>query len=560
MVEGGPIDVLTGDWLAELTMLILSRAKAKDPNLGYARTFVAQMEQVMGQCLTRGIKVVANAGGLNPLSCANEVAAIAKKLGLSPTIAIVEGDNLLPNLDELRASADLIDLGTQQPISGREFMSANVYLGCWGIVEALNRGADIVIGGRITDAAVVCGPAAWHYGWSRTDYDALAGAVVAGHVLECGTQATGGNYCFFQEIADLEYPGFPFAEIHQDGSAEISKHPTTGGNVTRGTVTSQLLYEIDSPTYLGPDVTSRFDTIVLRDLAKDRVLISGVKGEPPPQTLKVSMTSLLGYRSDLTIALTGLDIEAKAQLLERAFWRNCKLSPQDFTNVTTKLDRTDKVDPKTNEEAVATWNINVTDPSQSKTKLLASTMNDLALSSIPGFFGITTSGCGQPYGKHSSASIPRHKIKQSVTILGQHTTYVSSDVPSADAQIVLPHHRLVNPPKGATKRVPLGLLVGTRSGDKGGDANIGVFVRSALAYAWLASYLTIPRLRELLPEASSLTIDRFDLPNILSVNFVIYGLLGDGATASTRQDAQAKSLGEWLRSRHVDVPIELLAT
>ena len=264
MVEGGPIDALTGDWLAELTMLILARTQAKRPGSGYARTFVTQMEQVMGTCLDQGIKVVSNAGGLDPDHCAEAVAEVADTLGLNPTIAYVNGDNLLPRLGELReAGIDILDLETGEPVAPIDYISANVYLGAWGIVEALNRGADIVVTGRTTDAAIVAGPAAWHHGWARDDWDAMAGAVAAGHVIECGTQATGGNYSFFTEIPGLERAGFPIAEIEADGSSVITKHPGTGGAVTVGTVTSQLLYEIGPPGYLGPDVTARFDTMQL---------------------------------------------------------------------------------------------------------------------------------------------------------------------------------------------------------------------------------------------------------------------------------------------------------
>ncbi len=212
MVEDGPIDVLTGDWLAELTMLILARSRAKRPGGGYARSFVTQMEHVMGTCLDRGIKVVSNAGGLDPDGCADAVAEVAERLGLSPTIAYVTGDDLLPRLDELvAAGVDLAHFENGEPVGDTSrFISANAYLGCWGIVDALSRGADIVITGRTTDAAVVCGPAAWHHGWARDDFDALAGAVVAGHVIECGTQATGGNYSFFTEVPGMTRVGFPW--------------------------------------------------------------------------------------------------------------------------------------------------------------------------------------------------------------------------------------------------------------------------------------------------------------------------------------------------------------
>ena len=559
MVEGGPIDALTGDWLAELTMLILARTQAKRPGGGYARTFVRQMEEVMGKCLDSGIKVVSNAGGLDPSHCAEAVAEVSDKLGLSPTIAYVEGDNLLARLDELKASGiDILNLETKEPVPDNEYISANAYLGCWGIVEALKRGADIVVTGRTTDAAIVCGPAAWHHGWSRDDLDAMAGAVVAGHVIECGAQATGGNYSFFTEIDGLEHPGFPFAEIAADGSSVIGKHPGTGGNVTIGTVTSQLLYEIGGPGYLGPDATSRFDTIELDTVGPDRVRISGVRGEKPPDALKVSMNSWGGFRSDMAIALTGVDIAAKADLIERAFWRNCRYQPDDFESVTTTVVRSDKDDPATNEEAVASWRITVKDSDQRKTASIGSVMNDLALASIPGFFGLSAGGVGKPFGVHTSGLVPRDLVPQHVVVLGAGRTVIDSAAPSSGAPVEPRAPAIPAPPGGETKRVPLGTIAGTRSGDKGGNANVGIFVRSAEAYGWLDDFLTIDRLRQLMPETASAKIERFPLPNIWSLNFVIHGILQQGVASSTRQDAQAKGLGEWLRARHVDIPELLL--
>jgi hypothetical protein len=367
MVEGGPIDVLTGDWLAELTMLILARTRVKRPNGGYARTFVSQMEQVMGTCLDRGIKVVTNAGGLDPDGCADAVAEVAQKLGLHPKIAYVRGDDLLPRMDELMAADQLTHFETGEPIKDASaFLTANAYLGCWGIARALSGGADIVITGRTTDAAVVCGPAAWHHGWSRTDWNGLAGAVAAGHVIECGTQATGGNYSFFTEVPGMERVGFPWAEIAADGSTVFGKHDDTGGEVSIGTITSQLLYEIGGPEYFGPDVTTRFDTIQLEQVGTDRVRMYGIQGEPPPPTLKVCINRPGGFRQDLNVCLTGLDIEAKAKLVEEAFWAACPYRPEDYAMVKTRLIRTDKEDPASNEEATAFFKMTFKDPDEKK--------------------------------------------------------------------------------------------------------------------------------------------------------------------------------------------------
>ncbi|HIM66117.1 MAG TPA: DUF1446 domain-containing protein [Acidimicrobiia bacterium] len=561
MVDGGPIDVLTGDWLAELTMLILARTQAKRPGGGYARTFVTQMEQVMGTCLDRGIVVVTNAGGLDPDHCAEAVSDVADRLGLSPTIAYVTGDDLLPRLDDLlEAGVDLAHFETGEPLGDTSrFISANAYLGCWGIVDALERGADIVVTGRTTDAAVVCGPAAWHHGWARDDWDALAGAVVAGHVIECGTQATGGNYSFFTEVQGMARTGFPWAEVASDGSSVIGKHDGTGGEVSIGTVTSQLLYEIDSPAYLGPDVTARFDTIRLDQGGPDRVTISETRGEPPPATLKVSMNELGGFRNDISVALTGLDIEAKAQLVEAAFWEACPYRPDEFADVITRVVRTDKADPGTNEEAVALWRITVKDADQSKVgRAISDSVNELALATIPGMFGIGGGGGARAFGVYRPAVVPADLVPQHIVVLGGDRTVVDSVAPPGDVAVVPADGPDAEPPSGGTVAAPIGRVVGTRSGDKGGNANLGVFARDAAAWAWLDGFLTTDRLRELLPEAADLEMDRHRLPNILSLNFVIHGLLQEGVAASTRQDGQAKSLGEWLRARVVDVPTGLL--
>jgi hypothetical protein len=562
MVNDGPIDFLTGDWLAELTMLILARSAAKRPGGGYAHSFVRQMEQVMGTCLDRGIKVVANAGGLDPAGCAEAVSSIAQKLGLAPTIAFIEGDNLMTRLSELEAAGEgLRDFETGELFDrSSELITANAYLGCFGIVDALSSGADIVITGRVTDAAVVCGPAAWHHGWKRDSFDELAGAVVAGHLIECGAQVTGGNYSFFTEVPGMQKVGFPYAEISADGTCVISKHDGTGGEVSIGTVTSQLLYEISGPRYYGPDVTARFDTIQLEQLAPNRVRVFGTRGEAPPLTLKVATNHVGGYRKDLAVALVGLDIEAKAQLVDDAFWLACPYRRDEFASVTTRIVRTDKIDPASNEEAQAQWRITLKDHDENKVgRAVANAVTEIALSTIPGFYGVSGSPTsGGAYGVYQAAKVSASVVPQYVSILGGSRTVVDSSAPTEGPQIDLAQGTNSTPVLGATASVPLGRIVGTRSGDKGGHANLGVFARNDAAWNWLDGFLTTQLLRELLPETATLRIDRFRFPAIRSLNFMIYNLLEEGVAASSRQDGQAKSLGEWLRSRIVDVPTALL--
>ncbi len=566
MVEGGPIDVLTGDFLAELTMLILARTSARTPGGAFARTFVAQMEEVMGTCLDRGIKVVTNAGGLDPSGCAAAVTQVADRLGLAPTIAYVDGDNLMNRIAELVAGGDLQPFGDGALGDPAAYLTANVYLGCWGIAAALERGADIVITGRVTDAAVTCGPAAWHHGWKQDDWDALAGAVVAGHVLECSAQATGGNYSFFTEIPDYAGTGvrfgFPWAEVADDGSSVIGKHEGTGGLVSIGTVTSQLLYEIGAPAYLGPDVTARFDTITLEEIAPDRVRISGVKGEPPPARLKVGINELGGYRNSFEIALTGLDIEEKAALAQAAFWDACPYGPDDFAAVVSRVTRTDRPDPASNEEATAMWRLSVKDPDQQKVgRAFTNAVIETALASIPGLYALSgpPSGAG-PYGVFRPALIDAALVPQMVHVADAEPFAVESVVPGGSVDV----EPVPGPPMARTRgrivEAPLGKVAGTRSGDKGGDANLGVFVRSDAAWSWLDDFLTVAKLRELLPETATFPIERHRLPNLRSLNFVVHGLLEEGVAGSTRKDAQAKSLGEWLRARVVPVPEELLGS
>ena len=563
-VEGGDIDYLTGDWLAELTMLILARTRAGGRSGGWARTFLTQMEQVMGTCLDRGIKVVTNAGGLDPAGCAQATAELAGKLGLAPTIAYVAGDDLLARLPELEAAGitfDNLDTGESLTDKGVEVITANAYLGCWGIADALDRGADIVVAGRVTDAAVVMGPPAHAFGWQRTDWDRLAGACVAGHVIECGAQATGGNYAFFTEVPGMDYVGFPIAEISADGSSVITKHPGSGGQVSIGTVTSQLLYEIGSERYANPDVVCRFDTIRLEELETDRIRISGTRGEPAPATLKVAMNYQGGFRNGFTFCLTGLNIPEKAALLERQIFSAFPGGKDHFDQARVQLMRTDHEDPQSNEAATALLKITVKDRDEHKVgRAFSNTAIEFGLASIPGFYGLSGGpGPGTPYGVYWPALIPSDLVPQEVVVLGGERTVVDNTEANLPGDTVGPVAIDVPAaPSGPTRRVALGTLFGARSGDKGGNANVGLFARSDAAYAWLEQFLTVERMHALLPDLAGLEVRRYPLANIWSINFVIVGLLEEGVAASSRQDGQAKSLGEYVRAKHADIPVALL--
>ncbi|MFE0571152.1 acyclic terpene utilization AtuA family protein [Streptomyces albogriseolus] len=539
MLTGGEVDVLTGDYLAELTMLILARDRLKDPSAGYARTFLRQLEDTLGLAHEKGVRIVTNAGGLNPAGLADAVRALAGRLGLPVRVAHVEGD----------------DLTARHPGS----LAAHAYLGGFGIAECLRAGADVVVTGRVTDAALVTGPAAAHFGWKPADHDRLAGAVVAGHVLECGAQATGGNYAFFAERdpRELRRPGFPLAEIHPDGSCVVTKHPGTGGFVDVGTVTAQLLYETGGARYAGPDVTTRLDTVRLTQDGPDRVRIEGVRGEVPPPTLKVGRNRLGGFRNEVVFVLTGLDIEAKAALVREQMSDALAASPP--ADVRWDLARTDRPDADTEETASALLRLVVRDPDQQKVgRVLSGAAIELALAGYPGFHVVAPPGKGSPYGVFEDVYVPQGDVDhvavlddgRRITVDPPQDTAVLDDVPPP-----APPEQL---PPGPTVRAALGRVVGARSGDKGGNANVGVWARTDDAWRWLAHELTVERFRELIPEARELPVTRHALPNLRALNFVVEGILGEGVAAQARFDPQAKALGEWLRSRHADIPEVLL--
>ncbi|WP_028314435.1 acyclic terpene utilization AtuA family protein [Desulfatibacillum aliphaticivorans] len=560
MVEGGPIDILSGDYLAELTMAILVRQTMKDPTKGYAHTFLKQMEQIMGQCLDKNIRVVSNAGGLNPKGLADELQRVAGELGLHPKIAYIEGDNILPRIAELQEQGENfahLDKGVHLKDAGAMPITANAYFGGWGVVEALTQGADIVVGGRLADAAVVMGPAAWKFGWKRDDWDKLAGAAVAGHIIECSGQATGGNYSFIDEVPSYDNVGFPIAEMHEDGSFVITKHPNTGGLVSVGTVTAQLLYEVREPRYLTPDVGARFDTIRIKQQGQDRVEVSGVCGEPPPDTTKVCINNLDGHTNSFTVLLTGLDIEKKAKILENALFNSIG-GKEQFRKAEVQLIRTDRENPASNEEAFAYLRLSVLDPDPKKVALFSAKLVELALCNIPGFTGTAPPAKGRPVIQHWPTLVSRDKVVQKLFFDGK-----EMEIEPAPMGREFPPVKSLEvsiPPVPSDEKVaaPLGRVFATRSGDKGGNANLGVWGKTPEAYAFLQDFLTVDKLKEILTDMAGYEIERYELPNLLALNFYIIGVLGDGVSASLRMDPQAKTLGEYLRAKTADIPRSLL--
>jgi Acyclic terpene utilisation family protein AtuA len=531
LLETADVDVITGDYLAELTMLILARDKAKDPAKGYARTFITQFEDCIELATEQNVKIVVNAGGLNPAGLAARLRELS-----TLNIAHVEGDDLTHRAAEL---------GLGHPLA------ANAYLGAFGIAECLKQGADVVVTGRVTDASLVVGPAAAHYGWTPGDLDQIAGAMAAGHVIECGTQATGGNYAFFTAIKDLDHPGFPIAEIEPDGSCVITKAPGSGGAVTTGTITAQLLYEVTGARYAGPDAVLRLDSVQLTRQGTDRVRISDVRGEPPPDTLKTGISELGGFRNEVTFVLTGLDIKAKAELVKRQL-------PGD--DLTWTLARTDHENADTTETASALLHCvaRSKDPDRAGRHFSDAAVH-LALGSYPGFHLTAPPGPAKPYGVFRSVPVPASAVPHLAVLQDGRridippSPYAVPAVPASE-----PSPSFFPERRGPVRRAPLGRLVGARSGDKGGDANLGVWAEDDRAWPWLAGFLTLETVRGLLPETAGLEMERHILPNLRAVNIVIRGLLGEGVAYNARFDPQAKALGELLRSRFADLPEELL--
>jgi hypothetical protein len=565
MVEGGPIDVLTGDWLAEVTMFILSRTMERRADGGYARTFLNQIEEVLGTCLDQGVKIVSNAGGLTPDACAGAVEALAMRLGLSARVASVTGDDLLPRLPDLLGAGqrlDNLDTGEAYPSHVARPVTANAYLGGRPIAAALTAGADIVVTGRVTDAALTVGPGIWRFDWSELDLDALAGAVVAGHLIECGCQVTGGNYSFFDEVPGRERLGFPIAEIERDGSCTITKHAGTGGLVSVGTVTAQLLYETSGVRYVNPDVIARLDTVRLSQSAKNRVRVYGTRGEAPPDCLKVAITFDGGYSNSMTVMLTGLDVPAKAVFAEQAVWAGIPAGRNAFENASVDL-----IGPGadgTVSEQPTMLRFVVTDPDRAKVgRAFSSAVVETGLSSVPGFYTLGPPRDATSIGEYWPTLIDRQLVDPVVTVDG-YASKVAAPAPNPHVFSDMRHDNPV-PPKHQSwmdddiQSVRLGSKVGARSGDKGGNVNVGLWTRTALSYEWLVDWLTVDQLRQLVPQYATLAIERHLLPNVLAVNFVIVGALGRGASANPLLDAQGKSVAEQIRSRIAPMPGRLLS-
>jgi hypothetical protein len=560
MVDGGPIDVLTGDYLAELTMAILYGQKIqRGEKAGYVGTFLKQLKQIASSCSEKNIKVVSNAGGLNPKSMADEVKNILDSEGLNLKVAYIDGDDFMDKFDELKKNGEeLKNLDTGASLFNQNLpaVSANYYLGCWGIKKALDEGADIVICPRVTDAALVMGPAAWKFNWSRDDYDKLAGSLAAGHIIECGAQATGGNYSFFKEVPSFQNVGFPIAEIEESGNFKIYKHKGTGGLVSTGTVTAQLLYEISSPKYLSPDVIAHFDSLKIEDLGDDKVFISNVKGSPPTNKHKACINLAGGYKNSMELIVTGLDIEEKARIFTDELFRSLG-GKDEFDDVSIQLIRTDKKEPLTNEEAMAILKIDVKSSSPEKVgRIFSAKVIELALANYPGWTAQSEIKQASPFISYWPALVDSKNVKEKL-----HFNNESEVIEIEKHQEQPINLEKINIDEYVSKdieKINFGRIFGTRSGDKGGCANLGVWAKDASSYSYLYHFLTVEQLKKLLPDLECFEIERYELPNIFALNFYVKGILENGVSSNNRKDGQAKSLGEYLGTKLIDCPKEFI--
>ena len=572
-LTGGPVDYVTMDFLAEITMVILQRQRARDARAGFAYDFVEQLERALPAVVERGVTVVVNAGGINPAGCAEAIETLCKKAGVTLPIGVVSGDDLLPRLEALEAAGACLDHMDGERAYGEirgRVVAANAYLSARPVAEALRAGARIVVTGRTTDAALILAPLAYEFGWAWDDWDRLAAGIAAGHILECGAQATGGNFTDWQRVPSMLDIGYPVIEAQADGTFVVTKHPGTGGSVTPRTVTEQLLYEIGDPrAYLTPDVAADFTSLQLTQDGADRVRVSGARGAPAPATLKVSMVYRHGYRAVGTVLISGPNVIAKGERLAEMVWHRVGTDfadrRTDFIGFNACWGGAAAAEPEPNE---IVFSIAVADGDRSKLQHFAKHLLGFALQGPPGLgvFG------GRPEVQEAfgfwPALVPRELVTAAVSVVGdghQHTSEVPMRLPAAGrpAQTVEP---AATPAEGApsrstrVQRARLGTIAYARSGDKGDHANIGVAARSPEAYAFLREVLSGQRVRAFFRDLVGGRVVRYELPNLLAFNFLLHNALGGGGTLSLRVDHQGKTLAQGLLTMELDVPDDVLVS
>jgi hypothetical protein len=556
------VDYLMMDYLAEVTMSLLARARLKDPAAGYPPDAVAYLAAVLPEIAARGVKIVSNAGGVNPAACKHALEAKIAESGFALTVAMVEGDDLLPLLPQLR-EMDLREAVSGLPLPDR-LLTANAYLGALPVKAAFDAGADIVITGRCADSALALGVLMHEFGWTETDFDQLAAGSLVGHILECGPQATGGNFTDWQRVPGWHNIGYPIASCSADGSFLLSKPAATGGLITPEVVAEQTLYEIGDPAaYILPDVVADFSNVSLTQVAENTVRVAGAKGRPPTPQYKISATYQEGYRSVASVSIVGIDAAAKAErtaqaLLDRAgmIFRNRNIPPFTATHVEA-LGAEASYGPKSNAGGAreVLLRLVVTHKSREALELFGRELGSIGLSCAPGTTGIYN-------GRPKPAPVVRlFTLFLDKAMLG----YPQLTVGSADpVPVPIPFGRTYQPPVKwtgpvaepalATKQVRLLQLAHARSGDKGNASNIAVFARQPEYLPWLRLVLTPERVVAQLDQLVKGPAERFEAPGLQALNFLIQDALGGGGMASLRIDPQGKAYAQMLLEMEVPVP------
>ncbi len=563
MLADGSIDYLTGDWLAELTMSILAKQRNRDPEAGYPASFVDQISGVLAVCLSKGVRIVANAGGVNPHGCAAAVAEAARVSGVELTIAVVDGDDITGRFDQLRAAGwhvGHLDTGRPFVDTGLTPTVVNVYLGAWAIVDALRSGADVVITGRVSDASPIVAAAAHHHGWRPSDLDQIAGAVAAGHLIECSAQVSGGNFSFFTEIDHPEHPGFPIAEVEADGSCVITKHAGTGGAVTTETVIAQLLYEINGPDYANPDVLARFDRLVVEQQGPDRVRVSGAFGESVPEKLKAGVVADHGWSTEMSVLVTGMQRQDKADHCLRQVWAEFPAGRDTFDDVVVNLVGAEIENPQTLDQGTSILRIAVAAADRDLVDRFPRVLVEILLGGFPGMALTSPPSRARRRQLFWPTLIAADLVQERVSVGGSTRTISRADVPTQTTLTPLPRvggAALANEP---TVSVPLGSIAGSRSGDKGGNATLGVWALSTEAFEFLRAWWTPENVAGLLPDHSCSELRLWTIPTVRALGVTIVGWLGEGTASNLDLDTQAKGLGEFVRSRHLSVPKSVIDT
>jgi len=567
LVEHGDIDVLVFDYLAEITMSLLVRAKAKDPSLGYAPDFVSTIKPLMKQLKARGIRVVANAGGVNPSACREALVAAAQAEGVELKIAAVLGDDLIPEVEALRAA------GTKEMFSGAPFpakvMSANAYLGAFPIAAALSAGADIVVTGRCVDSAVTLAPLMAHFGWTADDLDKLAQGSLAGHLIECGTQTTGGNYTDWQSVPGWDDMGFPIAECRADGSFVITKPPGTGGLVCPSTVGEQMLYEIGDPrAYILPDVVCDFTRVTLTQAGTDRVEVRGARGLPPTDEAKVSITYADGFRATSLFMIGGIDAGAKAHrvgaaMLARMRRKFAERGWPDFTEACVEaIGAEDTYGPQARVSAREVMlKVGVRHPLKDALELFSREVAPMALMSAPAITGFTGGRPKvQPVVRLFSCLVPKSQLGVSIDMGAQKVAAPAlagvrldaAALPAVDGPLPA-----VDAFARGSRSVPLVQLAWGRSGDKGDAANIGIIARKPEYLPFIRAAITEQAVARWFAHLVHGEVRRYDLPGTHALNFTLQAALGGGGIASVRMDPQGKAYAQMLLDHPVTIPAEL---